>query len=294
MFKIGKLFHLTHVVDDIDVVDRWYDEVFAVNRFYHGYEDLAGRTASLLCIGDVVMEPMTPSREANLRNPSVQKFHQRFGQHFHSIAWYVDDVQSISERLDQKGYRLFNIVGKQVKPPHKAAAIWTHPRETPGQIEFALPGDFTPDPRFKPDWSSASWRDQHPLGIERLSHLTVIVGDLAKAKNLYCDVLNSKLIHEEESATKKSAFVVVSEDSIVELAQPLSTSTSEGRDLEKNGEGLFAMTFQSKDLGRAQEFLKSKGMAPVAEGKHGITLGADQAFGMTVGFADQPVPGDPR
>lgn len=295
MFTIGKVFHLTHVVDDIDVVDKWYDEVFAVNRFYHGYEELAGRTASLICIGDVVMEPMTPSREPNLRNPSVQKFHQRFGQHFHSIAWYVDDVQSISERLDQNGYRLFNIVGKQVKPPHKAAAIWTHPRETFGQIEFALPGDFTPDPRFKPDWSSAFWRDQHPLGIERLSHLTVIVGDLAKAKKIYCDVLNSKLIHEDETpGRKKSAYVVVSEDSIVELAQPLSTSTPEGRDLQKNGEGLFAMTFQSKDLGRAQEFLKSKGVVPAAEGKHGITLGADHAFGMTVGFTDQAVTGDPR
>jgi catechol 2,3-dioxygenase-like lactoylglutathione lyase family enzyme len=295
MFTIGKVFHLTHVVDDIDAVDKWYDDVFAVNRFYHGYEELAGRTASLICIGDVVMEPMTPSREPNLRNPSVQKFHQRFGQHFHSIAWYVDDVQSISERLDQNGYRLFNIVGKQVKPPHKAAAIWTHPRETFGQIEFALPGDFTPDPRFKPDWSSAFWRDQLPLEIERLSHLTVIVGDLAKAKKLYCDVLNSKLIHEDETpGRKKSAYVVVSEDSIVELAQPLSTSTPEGRDLEKNGEGLFAMTFQSKDLGRAQEFLKSKGITPAAEGKHGITLGADQAFGMTVGFTDQVVTGDPR
>ena len=26
MFRIGKLFHLTHVVDDLEAVDRWYDE----------------------------------------------------------------------------------------------------------------------------------------------------------------------------------------------------------------------------------------------------------------------------
>ena len=48
VFQIGKLFHLTQVVDDLEVVDRWYDEVFAVERFYHGYEELAGRTASLI------------------------------------------------------------------------------------------------------------------------------------------------------------------------------------------------------------------------------------------------------
>ena len=111
MFRIGKLFHLTHVVDDLDAVDAWYDDVFSVKRFYKGYEKLAGRDASLLCIGDVIMEPMMPAKRENLRNLSVKKFHDRFGQHFHSIAWYVDDVEDISARLDQEKLRLFNIVG---------------------------------------------------------------------------------------------------------------------------------------------------------------------------------------
>jgi len=83
MFKIGKLFHLTHVVDDLGAVDKWYDEIFGVTRFYRGYEPQAGRDASLISIGDVVMEPMSPAKVANLRNPSVKKFHDRFGQHFH-------------------------------------------------------------------------------------------------------------------------------------------------------------------------------------------------------------------
>ncbi|MGH7878115.1 MAG: VOC family protein, partial [Candidatus Binataceae bacterium] len=128
MYKIGKLFHLTHVVDDLAAVDRWYDEVFACHRFYHGYEKLAGRDASLLAIGEVIMEPMAPARVEPLRNLSVKKFHDRFGQHFHSIAWYVDDVPAIAETLDRHNLRLFDIVGKQVKPPLKATAFWTHPR----------------------------------------------------------------------------------------------------------------------------------------------------------------------
>src|SRR5271155_5675690 len=48
MFKIGKLFHLTHVVDDLGAVDKWYDEIFGVTRFYRGYESQAGRDASLI------------------------------------------------------------------------------------------------------------------------------------------------------------------------------------------------------------------------------------------------------
>src|SRR5260370_26800049 len=54
MFKIGKLFHLTHVVSDLGATDRWYDEVFAVTRFYHGFAKAAGRDASLIAIGDVI------------------------------------------------------------------------------------------------------------------------------------------------------------------------------------------------------------------------------------------------
>ena len=75
MFKIGKLFHLTHVVDDLEAVDRWYDDVFSVTRFYNGYEELAGRNASLIAIGDVIMEPMMPARVENFKNPSVKRFH---------------------------------------------------------------------------------------------------------------------------------------------------------------------------------------------------------------------------
>lgn len=295
MFKIGKLFHLTHVVNDLDAVDKWYDDVFSVTRFYRGYEKLAGREASLIAIGDVVMEPMMPARVAELRNQSVKKFHDRFGQHFHSIAWYADDVQAISDRLDRDGLRLFNIVGKQIKPPHNAAAIWTHPRETFGQLEFALIGNYTIDPRLQPSWSNDFWRERHPLRVERTSHITVAVRDLPAAKRLYCETLGGRLIHEEESAgRKRSAFAAVGEDTVVELAQPLSASSPEGRDMERNGEGIHALVFKTGDLAGAKEFLESKGLRPRMEGADSIALDEAQAYGMTIGFTRRALPNDPR
>jgi catechol 2,3-dioxygenase-like lactoylglutathione lyase family enzyme len=294
-FKIGKLFHLTHVVNDIDAVDKWYNEVFAVKRFYRGYEKLAGREASLIAIGDVIMEPMMPAQRGDATNRSVAKFHERFGQHFHSIAWYVDDVGEISTQFDRHGFRLFNIVGKAVKPPHKAAAIWTHPRETPGQLEFALAGDYTKDPRLEPGWSSASWREQHPLGIERASHITVVVKDMPSAKRLYRDVLGGKVVHEEQAAGRKeSTFVAIGEDTVVELARPLSSAGLEGREIEANGAGIYALTFKTRDLAKAGDFLRSKGLRPDPEGADSIVLGKDQAFGMVVGFTRRALPNDPR
>jgi extradiol dioxygenase family protein len=295
MFKIGKLFHLTHVVDDLAAVDRWYDQVFAVNRFYHGYEKLAGRDASLIAIGEVIMEPMSPAKVENLKNLSVKKFHDRFGQHFHSIAWYVDDVQAISTQLDQHNFRLYDIVGKQVKPPLKATAVWTHPRETPGQLEFAVYGDFIPDPRMQPGWSAAYWRDQHPLGIERASHITLVVRDLPATRHLYVDVLGGKLIHEETIAGRKqSAYVSIGVDSVVEIVHPLAAESAEARDMEKNGEGIYALTFKTHNLQKASEFLRDRGMQPATDASGAMMLGADQAFGMVVGFTDRALPNDPR
>ena len=294
MFTIGKLFHLTHVVDDLEAVDRWYDDVFSVTRFYNGYEELAGRNASLIAIGDVIMEPMMPARVANLRNPSVKRFHERFGQHFHSIAWYVDDVAAISARLDTAGLRLYNLVGKEVQPPYKTAAIWTHPRQTPGQLEFALSGDYIADPRLEPGWSSDPWR-QHPLGIQRASHIGVVVRDLPSAKRLYCDILDGSLLHEEHTeGRKQSAFVAVGEDTVVELAQPLSLTSPEGRELEQNGEGIYSLIFKTADLGQAQDFLRDKQLRPEPDGADTIILGPEQAFGMVVGFTQRSLPNDPR
>ena len=99
MFNICKLFHLTHVVDDLDTVDRWYDDVFACERFYKGYEKAAVRNASLLVIADMVMEPVQLADVPGAEQSPIGRFRARFGQHFHSIAWYVDDVVAASRAL---------------------------------------------------------------------------------------------------------------------------------------------------------------------------------------------------
>jgi len=294
MFKIGKLFHLTHVVSDLSAVDKWYDDVFAVTRFYHGYAKAAGRDASLIAIGDVIMEPMTPARVANLRNQSVKKFHDRFGQHFHSIAWYVDDVPEISTHFDQHRMRLWDVVGRQVTPPNEKFAVWTHPKESHGQLEFAVIGSNTIDPRLQPAWSNEFWRERHPLGIERASHITAVVGDVSVAKRFYLEVLGAKVIDERSTPAKQSAFVAVGEDTIVELAQPASSNTAEARDLEKNGEGFFALTFKTRNLAKAADFLRSKQLRAEPDGDGSIVLGQDQAFGMTIGFTERSLPNDPR
>jgi catechol 2,3-dioxygenase-like lactoylglutathione lyase family enzyme len=295
MFKIGKLFHLTHVVGDLDAVDRWYDEIFKVNRFYRGYEKLAVREASLVLIGDVVMEPVMLGRVAGAEQSPIGKFQSRFGHRFHSIAWYVDSIAETCAAFGARHQRLYNVVGKVVTPPIKTEAVWTHPRETQALLEFAAQGSYTLDPRLQAGWTAAMWRDEHPLGIVRASHITVTVGDLAAATTLYGETMGGKLIHRAEVAgRKRSVYFAIGEDTVIEAAEPLSASSAEGQDFARNGAGVYSITFQSRDLPRAAEFLKAKGQRVHEDGGDLFVIDRADAFGMTIGFSGRAIPGDPR
>ncbi|MGH7965719.1 MAG: VOC family protein [Candidatus Binatia bacterium] len=296
MFTIGKLFHLTHVVSNLEAMDRWYDDVFSVNRFYRQYLEEAVRDASLACIGDCVMESVQlayhiPGAE---RSP-IGKFYARFGQRFHSIAWYVDSVKDLCAALHRHNLHLYDITGKLVTEPEGIDAVWTHPKQTHGLLEFITIGSFeVQDVRLQPNWSAAFWRDQHPLGIEQTSHVTVLIRDLQAAKTLYLDILGGQLIHAEEIAgQKKSLFFAVGEDTIIETAQPLSATSPEGRELQQAGEGLYAVTFKTKNITHAADFLQAKKQRIEWQGSETFVLNREDAFGLVVGFTQRQLPNDP-
>jgi hypothetical protein len=64
--------------------------------------------------------------------------------------------------------------------------------------------------------------------------------------------------------------------------------------METNGEGIYSVTFTTRDLARANAFLKSKQLRPEPDGTESIVLGKDQAFGMVVGFTQRKLPNDQR
>jgi catechol 2,3-dioxygenase-like lactoylglutathione lyase family enzyme len=295
MFKIGKLFHLTHVVSDLDAADQWYDDIFSAARFYRGYMKPAVRNASLLCVGDCCLEPVQLARVPGAEHSPIGKFYARFGQRFHSIAWYVDDVEDIAATLLQRNIRLYDVTGKALSEPTEKFAVWTHPRDAHALLEFAVVEKFTTDSRLQPGWSSTFWRDQHPLGVERTSHLTVLVGNLQDAKTLYHETLGGRLLHEEEiPGRKKSLFFAVGTDTVIEAAQPLSAASPEGRELERDGEGVYAVTFQTKDLKQAADFVQSKKQRVEWQGADTFLLNREEAFGLVVAFTQRSLPNDVR
>ncbi len=293
-FTVGKLFHLAHLVDDLDAVDRWYDDIFACQRFYRRYEKAAQREASLLVISDMLMEPIMPSDAPEAAGTPLRKFRDRFGNRLHSIAWYVDDITACSTHLAACGIRQVGLKGRPVTDPAKELAVWTHPRDSRALWEFCEPG-FAADPRLEPDWSAASWRDDHPLHIERTAHLSVLFEDVENAEALYGEALGGRLLHREEvPGEKRSAYYAVGEETVIEALQPLSTDTAAGRDLADNGEGVHALVFLTADLAGAATFLADKGQRLDGKTADTFWIDRDDAFGLTVGFTDRHLPGDRR
>jgi catechol 2,3-dioxygenase-like lactoylglutathione lyase family enzyme len=296
MFTIGKEFHLLHVVTDLDAVDGWYDDVFAVRRFVRNSMKAAMRKASLVLIADFVMEPAQPLRHMQgWEKSALGRFYSRCGQHFHSIAWYVDDLAETCARLTEKKIRLFDMVGNAVTAPSsRDGAVWTHPQDTHAAFEFAAVPKFFIDPRLQPGWSIEYPRDQHPLGIERSSHLTVLFRDLNEARAVYENALGGALFHEEEvPGRKRSLYYAVGEDTIIEAAQPLSPTSPEGIDLARAGEGIYSVTFKTRNLKRAAEHLLAKGQRFTEDGDS-LMFDSNQAFGMMIGFSEKDIPNRPN
>jgi catechol 2,3-dioxygenase-like lactoylglutathione lyase family enzyme len=92
MFQLPKVFHVSHVVDDLDAAVAWYRDVFS-GRLWQRSE-LFGTAVALLVVGDVVLMPMQPTRAF----PTAPgRFRERFGSRLHSLALYVDRPEALIE-----------------------------------------------------------------------------------------------------------------------------------------------------------------------------------------------------
>ena len=297
MFTIGKVYHVVHVVSDLDAADAWYDEIFSPHRYYRGYMAEALRDASLLAIGDFVMEPVAMAKVPGAEDSAIGRFYRRFGPRFHSVAWFVDSVENAFETLNAHNVRMYTAGGEFLKAPKPGRAVFTHPKDTYGTLEFARYGGLQPDrdPRLKPGWSTAFWRDEHPLGIERVSHMTTLVRDLSKATSFYLDVIGGRILDAVEiRGRKRSAYIALGDETVMEIAEPLSPSSPEGREIEMSGETIYSVTFKVKDLAKAKSFLDSKNVRTESAEADTIVIDREQSMGAVIGFTQRRLPSDLR
>jgi catechol 2,3-dioxygenase-like lactoylglutathione lyase family enzyme len=283
MFELPKVFHVSHVVDDLDAAVTWYEEMFSPRVWQH--TELFGTSLALLVIGDVVLMPMQPTTD----HPTAPgRFKERFGTCLHSLALYVDQPVALIDHLRSRGLRLTGSAGTELRDPQDE--IWTQPRETPLLFEFFEPRPSMNDPRLEEhDWSSEYWRGTHPLGIVSCC-LTLVTADGESATRFLVDALRGKVVHERSAVPygTKSAFVALSDEVMIEVAEPIEADSDAGRDLARKAT-FHAVTFQVADLERAVAHVESKGVGVERPGPGHVVLNRNDCLGVNFRLTDRDV-----
>lgn len=296
---IRELFHVMHIVDDFDAAEARYASLIDPDGPPKHYSDFDKRWASLAQVGpDFILEIMEPSRLEEDQSFPLPKFRQRFGEHLHSFSWYVDpeDFPGLVGRLREHGVRIAGPRGllTDEQMDDLPMTIFTHPKDTGGQIEFqqfGSAGGSVYDHSERPD---TYWSRQHPLGLQRASHLTTMVSDLEKAKALWEGPFEGKLFHEETTADRRSAFLLVGYETVVELAEPVGTESLLARDFAANGELPHAITFQVADLDAARRHVETAGVRLLSADDETLVLDPRDLHGGLLAFTVRRLPGDPR
>jgi catechol 2,3-dioxygenase-like lactoylglutathione lyase family enzyme len=268
VFTIGQNFHVIHMSDDIAALDAWYDDVFGVNRWVtNSVSPELCRIASLVGIGKLCIEPMQPTFDIEgWEKVPLGRFYTRYGRQWHSIAWFVDDAEGLTElrdRLEDADVELLGLLGGKLEHATDAPEdrpIFTHPKSTLTQLEFMVPIPDIPDPRLHESYRATWWHDTHPLHIRKHSHFTLATRDLEHARKMYVDLIGGTVLHEDQNDLLKtrSIYVAVGRDDVVELAEPLESGTPIAGYLDENHHGLFSVSLQVEDLGDAARYLRSK------------------------------------
>lgn len=293
MFEVSRVFHLTHVVDDMDACLRWYDDVLGAQRLGDQMAGPTGGQICLLLVGDLVLLPLAPVAT----DAGTTRFRERFGEHLHSIAWFVEDPADLIDALTARGLALRDEYGRPVDGPEHE--IWTPPRQAPCLLEFfRSPSDPPPDrppvalptdPRYQEGWSPAAWLE-HPLGIVGTACITVVAEDQGAAVDFFTGALRGSVLAEVDQTpwATRSTMVAVGAHTVVEVATPLDTDSLAARDLAANGGILHALTFQVADLAAAEAHLAGKGLAVTRAGDHGLAVDPADTHGLVLRFTDRP------
>lgn len=299
--KIGKLFHLTMLVEDLAPVERFFNAVFSPMCIMRSYSSHWHRHAAVYVIAETCIEPMhVLPPESGGTATSWYRFMAAHGPRVHNLAFYVDDIPALAERLTAAGVRTTD-------GGTGGGTLFAHPKDTPGMVEFYTPADpgfLTMDPRLRSAWKPFAddyWPRQHRLGLVRTSHITILVEDLDRAVDFYGGVLDGTNLPAQSSRLDgvTSRYVLVGDDTVVELARPDDMSSPLGRELAQVGEGAVAVTFLVNDLDRASTFLAGHpdaggGEAIAHVGPHDVVLDRAQTWGLEFRFTDEALVGDPR
>lgn len=299
MPEIRRLFHGSQIVPDVLEAGRFYHDFFGswVYEAQHlGTED--SRNSANLLGGDFSIEVLAPVDPNG--DTGAARFVRRHGPHFNNIAFWTHDCRGLAQHLLDRGVRVaVRGHGFMTTLPDSTDFdyVITHPKDTHGLVLEFLEDQVIHDPRHRPWWDSTYWRDRHPLGIERLSHSTVVVADVDAAARRFaevfaCDRVDDTTTAELDSALGSRGAWFAIGDSVLELAMPVPDSGAaeaagaRARHLAAHGPMLYSFSFLVRDLAAVVAHAERCGVGVVRYGEHVVELDPADTVGAVYAFTD--------
>ncbi|MDQ1058223.1 catechol 2,3-dioxygenase-like lactoylglutathione lyase family enzyme [Arthrobacter globiformis] len=300
------MFHPTLIVEDLEQSSAWFSRVFGRPevRWENKWDlTLLNPTYPInysyfYVLGDVSLDVLCPSL---LVLPGGKKAVYPEGEGLSDIAWYTDRIEEVSRQLETHGFRTRdqegNIIHDGVVPESNLVAdcpmIWSLPEDTGLTYEFY---DMArrhwdkysehADPRLSPNWRPDRVVEDDPLGIVRTAYHTILTKDRARAKKLFADVLDGKVVDEFHDPEMDADCVEIAyAKSVLRFATPrtepiMDVLTGEPTHTDQ----YLGITFDVLDVKAAAAHLEHEGVSIVHRQDQSIVTDPTTSKGVVWGF----------
>ncbi|ROO86582.1 hypothetical protein EDD29_4155 [Actinocorallia herbida] len=292
-FGIGRMVHVVHMSDDAQELREWYERVFG-GFVYMGVEEpnylpWEDRHATLLMIGDLCIETMSPAEPVNPKLP-VGKFYTKFGRHLHSVGYKVDDLVGLAERMLEAGIYIGKPGGGRIETfDPETAYVFPSPRDTAGLMVELCRTDMPQDPRDLDTWSSlAKMWQTHPLTLEKFECVTLGVKDLESAVKIYADTMQAVPIRSGVDADLQAKSEILRlGDCLLQLVEPLEEDSDLGRHVARWGNMIFSLRFKVGDVDAAETWLNKNDVRTTRLRPDLLVTNVEDSFGAPLYFGSE-------
>jgi hypothetical protein len=272
---VDRIFHTTHIVEDITPVWKKHMEVFGALAFRETY--LEALDVDMLCmyIADHGYEPMAPRSD---RSP-LMAYLKASGSSMHSFEMYVDDPREAAAEVQRLGGQVLDA---------SDTFFMFHPRTTGGIIVQAAADDRDPlgmtgnDPYCLPSWNP-DWLVGHASGVRRLAAMVFGVPDVERSRGFFTEILDGKDLGTQPAADGTERQFVDVAGEIICLGGPAADGDDPfSQYAAARNSCFYALCWLVSDLEQTEAYLTARGLRITREdcGLGSFAVEPDDMFGV--------------
>ena len=247
------------------------------------------REERLMMVGDTMIIPIAPAGAATAAGSPVGEMLRRSAapHRWLGVALKVAGLPAADAWMRARGF------APHYDPGMEAHYFLIARHQLLGLRMEVLAQDLPGDPRQKPGWSPAYWRDTHPLGIEGLQAIGLSAPSLDEARALFADRLEwpevgARSLPQDQADCAAFAMGDTVLEAMVGHA-PDGPVARHAREVK----GIYCLSFKVRSAEAAASYLRDKGLTLVGDIADRFAIDPAQAFGRLIYFTQNAVEGYP-